>query len=80
MLPVFDAVRTDLNVCGETGMFKCLSVTEGNAALGPEVQFGVTLHYDTRGNAGAAAPGPAVPSHHKAESTFTEDPSLWYTQ
>lgn len=30
------------------GMFKCLSVTEGNVALGPEVQFSVkktkTLH------------------------------------
>ena len=25
-----------------TGMFKCLSVTEGNVALGPEVQFSVS--------------------------------------
>lgn len=29
------------------GMFKCLSVTEGNVALGPEVQVSVkrNLHY-----------------------------------
>lgn len=30
------------------GMFKCLSVTEGNVALGPEVQFSVKELYTTR--------------------------------
>lgn len=30
-----------------TRMFKCLSVTEGNVALGPEVQFSVKHLYTT---------------------------------
>lgn len=30
------------------GMFKCLSVTEGNVALGPEVQFFVKELYTTQ--------------------------------
>lgn len=29
------------------GMFKCLSVTEGNVALGPKVQFSVKELYTT---------------------------------
>lgn len=44
MLPIVYGV----NVSYETGMFKCLSVTEGNVALGPEVQFGVKLNYVVR--------------------------------
>lgn len=40
VLPIFKPMEM-------TGMFKCLSVTEGNVALGPEVQFSVKELYST---------------------------------